>query len=62
MAPVAPKKRRSGCKSPCMADASSVAQAGHLTDDAVRENEAWVLDVLDLLMDISSSMGTSLAV
>ena len=36
---------------------SEVAQAGHTKDDTVRENKAQVPNFLDLLMDISSSMG-----
>ena len=61
-APVTPKnraKRRSSCKLPCTADASNVvAHAGHIRDDAIQEgNKAQVPDVLDLLMNISSSRG-----
>ena len=41
-------------KSPCLAEASGVVQAGHLTDDIIQENEGRVTNVLDLCMDFSS--------
>ena len=34
-----------------------MAQAGHETDDTIRENEAGFPNGLELLMDISSSIG-----
>ena len=51
------KKRarsRSSQKSRCLPDAFSTAQSFHIIDVAILWNEALVLDVLDILIDISS--------